>query len=103
MIAIQQEFIMHTPYKHCISYDYENDIEEKNKSLFDITLYDLGSIDHDVYLKQNKTFGFDIQITNQEEDVLYKQDGVHHYAVESIAVFCRHFLYYYESVLNQEQ
>lgn len=68
------------------------------KTLSDVTLYDLMAEDLSVWVSQNKSFGFDIEIENDEGQTLVDEKGVHPFAMESYADMCRRFLYFYDKV-----
>ena len=67
------------------------------KTINDITLYELAGIDHEVSIKKNKEFGFDVTIIN-EEDGLFIEPGLHPYAAESLAMFCKQYLDAYTKI-----
>jgi hypothetical protein len=58
----------------------------------DITLEELMSEDYQVLLKKSPTFGFDLYIEGDDIDEAIESKGVHPYAIESLANFCRSFL-----------
>lgn len=97
---------MNNAFKYDIIEDYEDENNQDDlgmiKSLCEISVYDLGATDHCVWLKKNKKFGFDLEIENDEEQSVYKEEGIHPYALESIASFCRRFLHGYNSVMDKE-
>lgn len=65
-----------------------------------ITLYDLMAEDLDVWVGKNKTFGFDLQIENENGETIVNEEGVHPYAAESFAAFCRSYLASYDRVAS---
>lgn len=97
---------MNAAYKYDIinSYDEAKYQEEllMIKSLSEINVYDLGGIDHYVILKRNDKFGFDLEIENEEDQTTYQNTGIHPYAIDSLATFCRRFLHGYELMMNKE-
>jgi uncharacterized membrane protein YfhO len=76
---------------------FQDEIEMKLK---DLNMYELMGIDHDVHIKRNDKFGFDLEIINDEEKIAYEHKGLHPIAVESLASFCRGFLHSYSHVLD---
>lgn len=80
--------------------DYQDDVTMV-KSLCEISVHDLGGVNHYVYLTKNKKFGFDLEIINEEDQVTYKDKEFHPYALDSIATFCRSFLRNYDHVMAQ--
>jgi hypothetical protein len=70
-----------------------------NKTIEDLSVYELGGVDCDVWLSQNKEFGFDLEIENEEGT--YVEKGLHPYAAQSLADFCRRYLRTYERILEQ--
>ncbi len=73
------------------------------KTLCDVSVSDLMSIDHSVWIKRNSKFGFDIEIQNDEEMFeSFQEKGAHPYAVESFAEFCRRFLHSYSRLMDKE-
>jgi hypothetical protein len=80
--------------------DYQDD--NMAKSLCDLSIYELGSIDHYVILRRNKKFGFDLEIENEEDQTSYEEKGLHPYALDSIALFCRRFLTSYDNIMDKE-
>ncbi len=79
----------------------EQDACEK-KSAETMSLYEIMAVDQYVFLTRNEKFGFDLKIENSEEHIVYSDEGVHPYAIDSLAVFCRRFLHRYETLLNKE-
>ena len=97
---------MNAAYKYDIMKSYD-DMEYQEellmiKSLSEINVYDLGGIDHYVILKRNSQFGFDLEIENEEDHTTYQDHGIHPYAIESLATFCRRFLHGYELMMDKE-
>ena len=62
-----------------------------------ITLYDLMAEDLDVWVIANKKFGFDLQIDNEDGETIVDEKGIHPYAMDSFADFCRRFAHFYDS------
>lgn len=58
----------------------------------DITLEELMSEDYQVLLRQSNNFGFDLYIEGEDIDEAIETKGVHPYAIESLANFCKSFL-----------
>jgi hypothetical protein len=76
--------------------------DEISMDLKDINIYALMGADHNVYLKRNSKFGFDLEVINDEDNVIYEGGELHPYAVDSLASFCRCFLHGYSSLLDGE-
>lgn len=72
------------------------------KSLETITLYDLMAENLDIWLTKNKKFGYDLEVDDEDYEPLIREDGVHPYAIDSFADFCRSFLKNYDSIANGE-
>ena len=70
------------------------------KTLETITLYDLMAEDLDVWLGKNKEFGFLLHIDNDDGEVV-NEKGIHPYAADSFAVFCRRYLHSYDRVSGE--
>ncbi len=63
----------------------------------EITLYDLMAEDLDVWVSENKKFGFDLQIDNENGETIVDEKGIHPFAMESYADMCRRFLHFYDN------
>lgn len=66
------------------------------KNITEITLYDLMSEDFNVWLTKNKKFGWNFEIDDEQYNPLMRVEGVHDFAVDSFADFCRVYLSCYE-------
>lgn len=66
------------------------------KTMDGVTLYDLMAEDLDVWVQPNSHFGFDIQIDDENSEPLIDEKGVHPYAADSFADFCRRYLASYD-------
>ncbi len=64
----------------------------------EITLYDLMAEDLDVWVSENKKFGFDLQIDNENGETIVDEKGIHPFAMDSYADMCRRFLHFYDIV-----
>jgi len=64
----------------------------------EITLYDLMAEDLDIWVCKNKAFGFDLQIDNDNGETIVDEKGIHPFAADSFAAFCRSYLAFYERV-----
>ncbi len=73
------------------------------KSLNEITLYDLMAEDLDVWFSSNKQFGFDLEIDDENGEELVREKGVHPFAADSFADFCRRYLVSYDKVKTQSE
>lgn len=72
------------------------------KSSHGISLGDLIGEDHDIWIQKNKTFGFDIEIDNENTETILREEGLHPYAIESLALFCKRFLNSYARFSEME-
>ena len=70
-----------------------------NKSINELTVYELGGVDSEVWLSQNNQFGFDLEI--ETEDGAYIEERLHPHAAMALADFCRQYLRSYERVLKE--
>ena len=84
----------------CDILDLQQFQEEIEMKLKDLNMYELMGYDHDVHIKRNNKFGFDLEIINDEEKIVYENSQLHPIAVESLATFCRGFLLSYSHVLD---
>lgn len=76
---------------------WEGDAQSAPKrTINDLTLAELMGDDHGVWLGKNKEFGFILEIENDEGLIIEK--CIHPYAAESLAGFCRRYLYSYEKI-----
>jgi hypothetical protein len=71
------------------------------KTLQDITLYDIMAESCDVWINPNKQFGFDLQIDDENGQSLVDEKGVHLYAANALAEFCRDYLAIYDQALKR--
>lgn len=67
----------------------------------EITLSELMGEEFDVWVTRNKSFGFDLQIDDENGQTVVDEKGVHPYAMESYADMCRRFLHFYDKVNAQ--
>ncbi len=74
-----------------------------SRTINDVTLYDLMAEDLSVWIGNNKKFGFDLHIEGDDRTLAIEDQGVHPYAIESFADFCRRFLYSYERAIEREE
>lgn len=82
-------------------YIYQEDIAVL-KSIHAISLGDLMGEDHDIWIHRNPKFGFDIEIDNENSQTILREEGIHPFAIESFASFCRRFLVSYERCYQGE-
>ncbi len=61
-----------------------------------MTLYDLMAEDLDIWLYKHKEFGYNLEIDDENGDELVREKGIHPYAVDSFADFCRSYLAFYD-------
>ncbi len=69
------------------------------KAFDEITLSDLMAEYLDVSLEKHSKFGFNLQINDQEGETMLIEEGVHPFAAESFADFCRQYLFVYEQAM----
>lgn len=72
------------------------------KKIGEITLEELMGEDFQVWMKKNNRFGFDLEIEGEEGFAVVQGDGIHPYAADSFAAFCRSYLHAYESAALKE-
>jgi hypothetical protein len=63
----------------------------------DLTIYELAGEDFDVWMTQNKRFGFDLEL-EREDGTIYEEKGLNPHAAEALADFCKRYLHIYERV-----
>lgn len=80
-------------YKEC-----DEMIEEElpMKSMHELSLYELMGDEHDVWLKKDKQFGFNLEINDWSGKLLIQEKNIHPVAAEGFAGFCRAYLACYE-------
>lgn len=71
------------------------------KTINDLTLSDLMGDDFNVWISCNRQFGYNLYL--EGDDTEMNEQGIHPYAIESLATFCRNFLHDYEIVKNREE
>lgn len=81
----------------------EDAVEEPvMKGLEDVTLSDLMGEDHYVWVSRNKGYGYLMEIENHESNEPYLREvGINECAMESLAMFCRRFLGFYDKVSGE--
>lgn len=72
------------------------------QTLEDISLGYLMSEDFSVWIGKNKQFGYDFYLENEDGKIIIDEKGVHPYAADSFAEFCKHYLYMYEHANRKE-
>lgn len=72
------------------------------QTICDIKLYDLMGEDHSVWIRRNSRFGFDLHVANDEDLDVVIEKGIHPFAIESLATFCRRFLHGYSRLMDEE-
>lgn len=80
-----------------ISFDEE---EKKMKSLSEYTLYDLSACEHYTILRKNEEDGYDLLIKNEDDEEIGGL-GLHAYAADELAKFCRKYLKDYEKAQGE--
>ncbi len=63
-----------------------------------MTVYDLMAEDMGVSVAKNKKFGFNLHIEGERGEALVNAEGIHPFAAESMASFCRQYLMGYERI-----
>ena len=81
---------------------YTNKEGNEMKSLNEITLYELMCENLDIWLTKRKKFGFDLEIDNEKNEPVIRVNGLHPYAAESFAEFCRSYLASYDRCTKGE-
>ncbi len=71
------------------------------KTIEEVTLYDLMAEDLDVWVTANSKFGFDLQIEG-DDGVMVEAEGIHPFAADSFADFCRRYLASYDKAELKE-
>jgi len=72
------------------------------KSVGEITLYDLMAEDLDVWLGGDNKFGYVLNIDDENGQELVNERGIHPFAIESLADFCRRYLACYNKITKSE-
>jgi len=67
-----------------------------------MTHTDISCEDNSTRLSKNSKFGYDLYIENENCECVLDDKGIHPYAIESLALFCRQFLSAYETHSNKE-
>lgn len=71
------------------------------RTINEVTLYDLMSEDLDVWVcPDNKGFGFRMEIDNEDGEEIVSESGIHPFAMDSFADFCRRYLASYDKYTN---
>ncbi len=73
------------------------------KTINGITLYDIGAEDMSVWVGDNFKHGFDIFIEDENGTPIANEEGVHPFAAESMAKFCRDYLTAYERAVERKE
>ena len=69
------------------------------KSLGDVTIDDLMSNDTYVWVGKNKQYGYLLELENDvSTEPFLREIGLHPFAMESLAMFCRRFLGFYDKL-----
>lgn len=72
-------------------------IFDAKKTIYSMTLADICGEDNSTMLSKNPSFGYDLYIENENCECVLDDKGIHPYAIESLALFCRQFLASYET------
>ena len=73
------------------------------KTITEITLYDLMAEDLDITVTKDKRFGFVIQLENDYGKNVVEELGIHPFAADSFASFCRQYLASYERATKESE
>ena len=73
-----------------------DDLSPPERSLSDLTIAELMGDDHGVWLGKNKDFGYVLEIMSDDQTIT--ETGIHPFAAESLASFCRRYLGFYEKL-----
>lgn len=71
------------------------------KTINSLTLYDLMAEDTDVWISKNSKFGINIEVDDENGEPLVRDQGIHNGAAESLALFCKSYLYAYENITKE--
>lgn len=71
------------------------------KTINTITLADIMADDTSMYICKNNKFGFDIVIDAETPEDSIAEKGIHPYAMDTLAAFCRDFLWFYTNAKNK--
>lgn len=69
------------------------------RSMCGLNISELMGNDFDVHVSCNKN-GFNVEIECDEDGIIVIEDGIHEYAAESLANFCKQYLFSYENALK---
>lgn len=72
------------------------DTGDKPMNIGDLTLEQLMAEDYGVWVKKNDKFGYDVHLDADQPECDVKAEGIHPFAMESMACFCRAYLASYE-------
>lgn len=72
-------------------------IQHVQSSVHDLTIGELMGENFGVWIGKNKKFGYVIELEN-ESGLVSTDKCIHPYAMESMADFCRQFLYFYDRI-----
>lgn len=77
-------------------------IFDTKKTIYSMTLADISGEENSARLSKNTKFGYDLYIENENCECVLYDKGIHPYAIESLALFCRQFLAAYEQYIDKE-
>ena len=80
----------------------DNNKEKGMKSFETMTLGELMAEDLELWLTKDSKFGFNLTIEDDKGELVLDEKGVHPYAIESFADFCRRYVAFYEKTQEQE-
>ncbi len=82
--------------------DTNQDIKPDLKALGDVTLDDLMSTNTYVWVGKNKAYGYLLELENETStDPFLQEWGINPCAMESLAMFCRRFLGFYDKICGE--
>ncbi len=84
--------------------NYATDTNNKSniRGLGDVTINDLMSSDTYVWVGKNKAYGYLFELEDDEStEPFLKEKEIHPYAMESLAMFCRRFLNFYDKISEE--
>ena len=76
---------------------WEGELDPPERTIHDLTVAELMGDDHSVWLGKNKEFGYILEIEDDEGKTI-SEKGIHPYAAESLAGFCRRYLTMYDTL-----
>lgn len=87
-------------------YEYYEDMEDqefdekKGKPLTDITLYEIMGESFDLWVGNNKQFGYIVELENEDGEIS-REEQISPVAMDNFARICRHFLFCYDKIQDK--